>query len=152
VSCAVDALLDRHFQAEEIHVVVSTSGEERRVPVETHPRMIELAGRWGAVGAVTGAIAATAAVLAAPDAAFVVQVLSPSAVVAAIQGLLAGGFFSALSGLIIGLVSWRAETKLDDVDFAEAVVSVGVDARGARATEAAGALEGAGATEISGRE
>jgi len=147
VAAAVNALLGRHYNPEEIEVVLCTSAGSRRVRLTSKNQTFVFGGRGAVLGAILGGLAAVffsvgALSLAGPD------MFSPNPIVAFFQGVLSGSGFLGLCGFIAGLGAWRAVPEVKAAEVRDGTVSVAVRARGERAEHVTRIFEDAAAAEI----
>jgi hypothetical protein len=143
----VNALLDQHFNPEEIRVHVISGGAERRVPIRFKTKVTP----FSALGAIPGAIVGTVvAVLASLEIlpTFGIEVFPESVALAATQGFLAGGALFGFIGFIAGLGVWRIEPLLEDSDLRDGHVSISVGAGPARVDAVRDAFERMGARDL----
>jgi hypothetical protein len=146
LSAAVDALLDQHFNPNDIEVRVVTAEGERRVPIRFRTRVTLLSTIGGVIGVILGTPLAVLASLGIVPT-FGIDVFPDTVWLATVQGFLTGGSLLAFIGGIAGLGFWQARPLVDDADLRSGHVTLAVRTSRARADSIAGLLARAGARE-----
>jgi hypothetical protein len=133
-SAAVKALLDEHFHADDIGVLMAR-GEEVEELALSHKTFMPHGAVLGAlVGAAAGALTLSG-----------IGVVAAGPLFIALQGAAAGTAVGTLTGTLGGLGFWRDEVNFPSDAFAKGAVLVGVITNAERTNDARRILAGAGA-------
>jgi len=147
-SRAVNDLIERHFEADDISVVVADAeGRRREAPLQHRTRMGTGAAVGAALGATLGGIGAalvSTGVLIAPG----LGLAAAGPILAAFEGALAGGGVGSLAGLLAGMGMWKEEAEIQAEELKNGKVLVGVHAERDHIDVARGVFEGAGAERV----
>lgn len=147
LSAGVDALLDQHFNPNDIEVHVVTAEGERRVPIRFNTKVRLLSTIGGIVGVILGTPLAVLASLGIVPT-FGIDVFAESLWLATVQGFLTGGALLAFIGGIAGMGFWEVRPLVNDADLQAGHATVAVRTTRARAGAIVELLRRAGAREL----
>ena len=146
---AVSGLIDGHFNAEEISIIVSDDSGRHREPVEFDTGVAEGATTGALLGGAIAALGATlvaTGVLAAPG----LPVFATGPVLAAFRGAVVGAATGFGYGAVAGLGFWKDEAHIHAEALKRGGIVVAVPAERERADAARAIFERAGAETIRG--
>jgi hypothetical protein len=146
---AVRDLVDRHFEPEEISIVVSDREGSHEEPVEHETGIAEGIAGGVAVGGVLGALGATlvaTGVVVAPG----LALFASGPLLAAIQGAVAGAAAGYEVGALAGLGFWKDEAHIHAEALKENGIVVAVPADHEHAEHARAVFTEAGAEHVRG--
>ena len=146
---AVQALMEGHFAADEISILVADSEGRHEEIVEHDTGVAEGVAGGVAAGAVLGALGATlvaTGVVAAPG----LTLLATGPLLAALKGAAAGAAAGLEIGALAGLGFWKDEAHIHAKALEAGGIVVGVPADHERADHAREVLRDAGADQVQG--
>ena len=146
---AVKGLVDTHFNAEEISIVVADRAGTHQEPVEFDTGIAEGAIGGAALGGVLGALGATlvaTGVVVAPQ----FSVFATGPLLAALKGAVAGSAFGLEFGALTGMGFWKEEAHIHADALKKGGIIVSVPAEHEHAEHARKVFRETGADTVSG--